>query len=508
MLLQSKKRLSHKYLSIVATARNTGFYANSRQLCFGFIALVSLASCANLAGPEYTRPDVPTKAAWSQSATISASKVIRPDWWAGFGDPYLNELVDRAIADSIDLRILAARIGEARASVGLEQTAALPTLRAGVNGSLTKTGHSVLSDDSQQNLDINGALNWEIDIWGRVQKGVNSREAAFNASEADWRAGYLTLIADVASTYFQIRETDELIAQQQWTIDKNQQILAINQAQFSEGLVSAVQVMQQEAEISRLQQQLQDFQRVRQIAENQLATLLGTPAGEFKVPVANLSNTVHLLDVPSGLPSDLLERRPDIIAAEYRVLEANELIGQAKLAKLPRLSLTSTANRNIVSSALTGLIKTWTLGLGPAIDIPLFDPSLEAQVKVNEAQTQTVSEEYRRTVITAFEEVENALVNLANRKTQKETLEKQIDTLRVVNDQVYAQLREGLVSQLEVFESERRLLEAQQDLLQLQQQLLTDTVTLYKALGGGWPKEHVELAKPESGLATSGRSML
>jgi NodT family efflux transporter outer membrane factor (OMF) lipoprotein len=341
-----------------------------------------------------------------------------------------------------------------------------------------------------------------------VQKGVNSREAAFNASEADWRAGYLTLIADVASTYFQIRETDELIAQQQWTIDKNQQILAINQAQFSEGLVSAVQVMQQEAEISRLQQQLQDFQRVRQIAENQLATLLGTPAGEFKVPVANLSNTVNLLDVPSGLPSDLLERRPDIIAAEYRVLEANELIGKAKLAKLPRLSLTSTANRNIVSSALTGLIKTWTLGLGPAIDIPLFDPSLEAQVKVNEAQTQTVSEEYRRTVITAFEEVENALVNLANRKTQKETLEKQIDTLRVVNDQVYAQLREGLVSQLEVFESERRLLEAQQDLLQLQQQLHTDTVTLYHALGGGWPKEHLELAKPESGDARTGRSKL
>jgi outer membrane protein TolC len=239
-----------------------------------------------------------------------------------------------------------------------------------------------------------------------------------------------------------------------------------------------------------------------------LATLLGIPAGELKVPVATLSNTVQLLDVPTGLPSDLLERRPDIIAAEYRVLEAHELIGRAKLAKLPRLSLTSTANRNIVSSALTSIVKTWTLGLGPAIVIPLFDPSLEAEVKVNEAKTQTVSEEYRRTVITAFEEVENTLVNLANRKTQKETLEKQLNTLRAVNDQVYAQLREGLVSQLEVFESERRLLETQQDLLQLQQQLLTDTVTLYKALGGGWPKEPVKLEKPESGLATSGRSML
>mgnify|MGYP001813854863 FL=1 len=197
------------------------------------------------------------------------------------------------------------------------------------------------------------------------------------------------------------------------------------------------------------------------------------------------------LEVPAGLPSDLLARRPDIIAAEYRVLRAYNLEGQARLARLPSLSLTGRAGKAAFS--LADLLDTTNLGLSSLLSFPIFDPNVRARIKVSEAQTQVVEEEYRRTVITAFEEVENALTNLAARNAQQEELASRREKLTVVSDQVYAQLDEGLVSQLEVFEVERSLLDSEQQMLANHWQILTDTITLYKALGGGWPRETVGL---------------
>jgi outer membrane protein TolC len=225
--------------------------------------------------------------------------------------------------------------------------------------------------------------------------------------------------------------------------------------------------------------------RLRALAGNALSTLLGTPAGEFKVPAAFLQQRVKLPVVPEGLPSQLLKRRPDVVAAEYRVLVAYDLVGQAKLAQLPSISMTGRAGSS--SFALTDLLKSFTFGLLPSINFPIFDPSVQARLKTSEARTQVAENEYRRTVIGAFEEVENALVNLDAHRRQRVELQQQADQLRVVAATVEAQLKEGMVSQLEVFEAERTLLASQLALLANHQQILSDTVTLYKALGGGWP---------------------
>jgi outer membrane protein TolC len=174
------------------------------------------------------------------------------------------------------------------------------------------------------------------------------------------------------------------------------------------------------------------------------------------------------------------------------VLRAYELIGKARLAKLPSISLTGQGG--LASAALATLLGNWTAGIGLVVNLPIFDPSLDLEIKRTQVDQQIAEEEYRRTVIRAFEEVENALVNLANRKQQLEELEKQLNDLRVVSNQVNAQLQAGLVSQLEVFESERTLLSSEQTLLEIKHQRLQDTVTLYKAMGGGWPRETVELA--------------
>lgn len=470
---------------------NTG---TRRSLAAGFRPLLagawlaSVCACANLAGPDYARPEAPTKAEWSQDDTVavSASETIRPDWWKNFDDPYLDELIAKAIANNIDLKMLAGRTGVAEAAIDQANAARLPTVDTAYGASFRKSEGRDLSKQYSNAT----ALGWELDIWGKAKKGVQAQKAQFRATEADWRAGYLTLVSDVSSTYFQIRQFDEQIDQLQAALSYNQQTLSIYESLYHEGIVPQTRLLQQHAEVRRLNTFLGELRRLRKLSENALATLLGVPAGDFQVPAGHLRDTVQIIPIPPGLPAELLSRRPDIVAAEYRVLEAHELVGQARLARLPTISLTASGGNT--SLALTDLLKTFTFGFSPTVSIPIFDPNVDAQLKVSEAQTKVVEQEYRRTVIRAFEEVENALVNLNSHRQQREDLLARRQNLRTVAEQIRAQLKEGMVSQLEVFESERSLLEAELALLRNHQQILTDTVALYKALGGGWPREVVE----------------
>lgn len=444
---------------------------------------VLVGGCADISMRPYARPDSPAKSDWSRASTstVSASDAITPEWWKQFKDPYLDTLVSTAIAGNIDIKILAARIQVANAGVGEVRAGALPTLDLGGGASLEKS----TKQDFTKQFNVGTQLNWEIDIWGKVEKGVQAQTAEVRATEADWRAGYLTLVSNVATTYFQLLQFDEQMARQQAALDKNKQILTIYQAMSANGLLPRTQVLRQQAEINRLTTDLLELRRSRALAENAIATLLGVPAGELKVGSGRLRDRVQLPQVPAGLPSQLLSRRPDIVAAEYRVLEAYDLVGQAKLAQLPSISLTARGGTS--SFALTDLLKSFTLGFLPSINFPLLDPGVKARVKTTEAQTTLAEQQYRRTVITAFEEVENALTSLDARNQQRSELRERVAHLEMVAAQTEAQLKEGIVSQLEVFENERSLLAAQLAMLANHQQILSDSVTLYKALGGGWP---------------------
>jgi NodT family efflux transporter outer membrane factor (OMF) lipoprotein len=447
------------------------------------VCAVALSGCADVSMKEYRRPDSAVNASWSRagSAPVSATQAISPDWWKNFGDPYLDSLVARAIQENIDVRILAARIQVANAGIGEARAGALPTLDAGAGASFEKSTGQKLA--KQYNLGTQ--VSWDIDIWGKVEKGAQAQTAEYRATEADWRAGYLTLVSSVSTSYFQILQFDEQIAQQQRAIGKNREILAVYDAMFRNGLLPNTRLLQQRAELNRLNTDLIELQRLRAISSNALATLLGVPAGDFRIEKGALRDRVRLPVVPAGLPSDLLKRRPDIVAAEYRVLASYNLVGQAKLAQLPSVSLTGRGGTS--SFALTDLLRSVTLGFLPSINFPIFDPSTRARIRTSEAQNKLSEEEYRRTVLAAFEEVENALVNLDAHKKQRQELEQQSQQLETVSEQIRGQLREGIATQLDVFESERSVLGAQLALLANHQQILADTVTLYKALGGGWP---------------------
>lgn len=467
----------------------------AQRKCYGQRMLAAtlaglLSACADVSMKPYQRPDSPAKTAWSsqKGLPVAPSEMIAPDWWKQFRDPYLDGLVARALDSNFDLKVLAARIRVAGAEIGEARAGALPTLDAGAGASFEKSTGQKFS----KQFNLGTQVNWEIDVWGRVAKGVEAQSATFKATEADWRAGYLSLVSDVSTTYFQILQFDEQIRQQQQTLAKNKAILTTYEAMLGQGLLPQTRVLQQGAEINRQSRDLIELGRLRALAGNALSTLLGTPAGEFTVPTGSLQGRVQLPAVPEGLPSQLLKRRPDVVAAEYRVLVAYDLVGQAKLAQLPSISLTGRGGTS--SFALGSLLKSFTFGLLPSINFPIFDPGVKARLKTSEARTGVAEGEYRRVVMAAFEEVENALVNLDAHRRQRAELQQQAERLGIVAAQVGAQMQEGMVSQLEVFEAERTLLASQLALLANHQQILSDTVLLYKALGGGWPAVDVRNA--------------
>ncbi len=456
-------------------------------VCAVLSPLVFLGGCKSVAGPDYKRPELPEKSAWVSDRANRANAVaaVEPGWWRGFGDPRLDELVDQAIAGDFDLQVAALNIEKAGIDIEAKKD---ESFQRKIGASIgTDTTASQSGTNTTDTSAINASFTWEIDLWGKIRKGLDAKKAAYKATEAEWRVVYLTLVSGVATKYFELLQFDEQISNQAESLDTNKQLLGIYEAQHREGLLSKSRILSQRAEINTREKEQLELERQRKVAEFRLATLLGKTAGSLNVPRGNLTRQIKVMEVPAGLPSDLLSRRPDILAKEYDVLKAHNLVGEARLAKLPSLSLTAKAG---ASSLLSGLLKSWTFGLAPSISIPIFDPNIQRNIKINTVDMKIAEEQYRKTVVKAFEEVETALLNLEYRKKQKVLLVEQIENLKVVRDVQYAQLREGLVSQLEVFETERSLLSAQQGVLSTHQLVLADTVKLYKALGGGWPPEY------------------
>ena len=471
--------------------RAIGGWRGIRILLAGaaLLPLIFLGGCKSVAGPDYKRPELPEKSAWvsGRAQRNEAVAAIEPGWWRGFGDSQLDELVDRAIAGAFDLRVAALNIEKAGIKIQAKKDQSFERrveTKLGSNTTFDQSGRS----STTYNDTLTANFSWEIDLWGKIRKGLDAERAGYKASEAEWRVAYLTLVSEVATKYFELLQFDEQIKNQAESLSTNKQLLAIYEAQYREGLLPQSRILSQRAEISTLEKERLELERQRKVAEFSLATLLGEPAGSLAVPPGNLTQQIKVMEVPEGLPSELLARRPDILAREYDVLKAHNLLGEARLAKLPSLSLTA---RGTASTLLTGLLNSWTLGFGPSLSIPIFDPNIQRNIENTTVDMKIAEEQYRKTVVKAFEEVETALLNLDYRKQQEALLKDQIANLKVVRDVQYAQLQEGLVSQLEVFETDRSLLSAQQGLLSTHQQVLTDTVKLYKALGGGWPPEYV-----------------
>ncbi len=452
------------------------------------LAVMLLAGCGtvDLSGPEYQTPEAATKPNWSEldNRVVTTSEVIQPQWWKGFGDPLLNGLIDEAISQGMDLKI--ATLALERESLDVRHAQGDRRPETSLNPRQTYGVRQESDGSNSQTVDNTEVLglqvSWEIDLWGKLKKQQEVQEAEYRMSEMDWRGAYLSLVGKVASKYFLIRRLDEQIGNQQDSIQRGEQLLRIYEAQYEEGLVPRTRILSQEAEISRLKTTLYEQERTRRQTELELATLLGRPAGELEVVPGSL-DTVDVIPVPDLLPADMLARRPDVLKAEYDVLRAHHALGVARLKRLPslNLNLAATSGSSLVNSFIDAWQLTYTLdGSG------MFSREVKREIETNEHTRRASVETYRRQVLMALEDVEVRLNNLSVRYRQMQELEDQAMFLTDVRNGQRDSFAEGLVSQLELFETERTLLDAQQSRLDAYQQILNETVELYKALGGGW----------------------
>ena len=447
------------------------------------LAVGLLGGCA--VGPAYKLPATPQPAAFKEAGpwvpAAPADTLERGPWWTLFGDPLLNDLAGSVEVSNQNVAAAVAQYAQARALVQQQRASLFPivTLGAGVD----RSGGGGSSSDKRYRLNIGGS--WEPDIWGRLRAGVNGASASAQASAADLAAARLSAQGELALNYFSVRETDaqrELLAK---TIEGYQRVLQITQNRFDAGIAAKSDVLQAQTQLATAQSDDLTLSRQRAQLEHAIAVLLGKAPAEFSLVVAPWQANVP--EVPVGVPSALLQRRPDIAAAERRVAAANEQIGIARAAYFPNIGLSGSyaTGGTSVSDLFSVSHAVWSLGLSAAQTI--FNAgATSASVAGAEAQQQAATARYRQTVLQAFGDVEDQLA--ATRVlTQQQVLRRQAaDAANQVEAQMLNRYKAGQVSYTEVVLAQVTALSARRALVQAQADQQTTAVALIQSLGGGW----------------------
>jgi multidrug efflux system outer membrane protein len=453
------------------------------------IVLVLLAGCA--AQPDYRRPAVELPAAWKET-TPAAMQDGR--WWTVYEDSVLNALLEESLKNNRDLAVAVARVDEARALVRNAEASLYPTLEAsGVRKrTLSSTETGLLPPGVPRELNntrISLDVAFELDLWGRLRTTAHAARADLLATEAARETVRIALAADVAKTWFALRALDAQVEATRRTLGLREDALGLQKKRFEGGLISEFEFRQLEAEAAATRAQLPPLEREREAQEAALSVLLGrTPKEIFETTIQRTSSSEEktmAAVVPSGLPSELLLRRPDLVEAEQRLIAANARVAVARTAYFPSISLTgflgteAAAMRNLFSGA-AGI---W--GLAAAVTQPIFSAGrLEAQTEAARARERQLIARYQGAIQNAFREVRSALAAQTRARESFEAEESRAGALSRALRLARLRHANGLASQLEVIDAERNLLAAQvarHEALRAQRSAVAD---LYKALGG------------------------
>ena len=430
------------------------------------------------------KPDVTAPAAWNEG-TSGSGAAVAADWWTAFGSAELQGLVAQALAGSPDLAIAMERVRQAEAQVRISGASLFPTLDLGFGSSTRQTNDSRGSSRTEASS-AQLSVSYELDLWGRNRSGVRAAESSRNATTFDRDTVRLTLVSGVATGYFDVLSLRSRIAVARENLAIGERVLAVVSSRARNGAASGLDVSRQEAAVLSQRAALLPLEQQERQTVTALALLTGQVPQGFDVKATGFAD----LSVPAidpGLPSQLLVRRPDLASAEARLASGNANVAAARAALLPSISLTGSAG--IASSALIALTggTTTALSLGLSLLQPIFDGGrLRGQVSVSQSQERELVESYRKAILTAFGEVEDALV-AANRQAQQEALQLQVqvqarEALRLSE----IRYREGVDDLLSVLDAQRTLFSAEDQLAQIRQNRLASAVDLYKALGGGW----------------------
>lgn len=450
------------------------------------VLLILLAGCKF--GPNYKRPKVDTPSVYRADAQAGQGASIADEkWWTVFQDPELQQLIRTSLAENYDVRIAASRILQAQAALGITRADQFPTITAGASAAgqrvpETPAGPATITNASSASL----SLFWELDFWGKFRRATEAARANLLATEWGQRAVITSLVSSVASAYYQLRELDLEMEISKQTLATRQESLRLVKVRQQGGVTSMMDVRQSEQLVYFAAASIPDLERRIEQQENFISVLIGRnpgpitrgkPLGENAIPAT----------VPVGLPSALLERRPDIQQAEHLLVAANARIGVARAAYFPQIALTGTGGYQSTSLANLFSVKGGFWNAGAQLTQPIFEGGrIRSGVRLSEAQQQEAALFYKQTIQLAFREVSDSLVAYAKNqefRQQEELLAQSAeDATRLSN----ARYTGGAASYLEVLDSDTRYFSARLNLAQAVLNERLALVQLYSALGGGW----------------------
>jgi NodT family efflux transporter outer membrane factor (OMF) lipoprotein len=464
-----------------------------------------LAGCT--VGPNYQRPSTPVPPAFAepaQAATLGDAKLA--SWWHGFGDRELDKLVNRALAQNLDVETAAARIREARAGELVAGAAALPQVDAQASAARQRISENAipvppgaggggntdsfgLPGSEFSSFRIGFDASWEIDLFGRTRRSVEAARARTGAAIWNRRDVHVSVAAEVANAYLALRTLQQRIAAAEAEVARQRRSLRLVGARVRGGLVTGQDLAQQQSQLATAQSAIPPLEAQTQAQIHALGVLTGeTP----ETVIAELSPTAALPSVPivpAGLPSDLLRRRPDIRAAERNLHAATADIGIATADLYPRFSLS--AAPALVSTALASLLQ-WgsrSYSASASVDLPIFNGGrTRGNIAVANAQQEQALIAYRKTILTALQDVEDALSNIDNDRRQIASLQSAHNGAARAEELARSRYRGGLVTYSDVLQAQAGRISLENQLIQARGALAHDTVALFKALGGGWPE--------------------
>jgi multidrug efflux system outer membrane protein len=450
----------------------------------------SVSGCT--VGPNYKRPNVDVPSTYRGSPAGDAPGDATPGlgdekWWTVFQDEELQNLIRVALQQNYDLRIAATRVLQAQAQLGITRADQFPNLSGGANLESTRQAATTLFHGFEETTgQISLSASWELDFWGKYRRATEAARANLVASEWGRRAVVNTVISNVATAYFALRSLDLQLEISKQTLASRQESLKLEQELEQNGSTSLVDVRQSEQLVYTASETIPNVEKQIQQEENLINILLGRNPG----PVdrgRKLVDEPHPPSIPPGLPSALLERRPDIQQQEQLLVAANAEIGVAKAAFYPDISLTGTGGFQSLALAklFTGPSSFWTVG--PTLTVPIFTAGkIRSNVKLTEAQQQQALLTYQQTIQQAFRDVSDSLIAYQKNREFREQQALLTSSAKDSADLAEIRYRAGVTSYLEVLTNDTNYFAAQLNLAQAQQNELTALVQVYNALGGGW----------------------
>lgn len=450
-------------------------------------------SCA--VGPNYKRPSVPAPPRFrgATEAPGNAESLADVKWFDLFDDEQLKQLVGTALERNFDVRIAAERVLQARAQLGVTRSNQFPTLDATADfvANRGSSAGSIIFIPRGTNLDVSYTqagfrLGWELDVWGRLRRLTEAARAEYLASEEARRGVVVTLVSDVTSTYFSLRELDLELEVAKKTRAVAEDSLRLTKARRDQGAATGLDVRQAEQLLYTATAQIASIEREIGQTENALSLLMGASPGDIPRGKA-LVDFKAPPQVPAGLPSALLERRPDIRQAERMLISANAQIGAAKAQYFPQISLTGIlgGQSRALTDLLSGPARSWNIA--PGAVLPIFNAGrIRSNVRFTEAQQREMLVQYEKSIQTAFREVSDSLIGYRKTSEQRSQQELLVDALRETERLSRLRYGGGLDSYLQVLDAQRNLFQGELNLARLRERELTAIVELYRALGGGW----------------------